>query len=61
MSNVRDITLIFFVTYLSPQKPKACAAKLNFGWVFSKVCPLKSGCHVRRALGHPRFIFSLTF
>ena len=30
MSHARDTTLTLFVTYLSPLKPKACAAKIEF-------------------------------
>ena len=29
MAHARETTLTFFVTYLSPLKPKACAAKID--------------------------------
>ena len=41
MSRARETTLTFFVTYLSPLKPKACAAKNDFWMGFSKIRPLK--------------------
>ena len=41
MSRVREITLIFFVTYLPPLKPRLLQPKLNFGRVFLKICLLK--------------------
>ena len=41
MSRVRVITLIFFVTYLPPLKPKACAAKIEFWMGFSQSVLLK--------------------
>ena len=61
MSRVSEAILTFFVIYLSPLKPKAFAAKIDFWTGFSKTCPIKQPCHGRRALGLPRFTFSLTF
>ena len=36
MPCIRETALTFSVRYLSPLKPKACAAKLNFGRIFQK-------------------------
>ena len=51
MSRVREVTLIFFVTYLSLLKPKAYAAKILDG--FFKNLSFKIGMSWPAGIGSP--------
>ena len=56
MSGVRELSLIFFVTFLSLLKPKACAAKIEF-WTgfffFFKNLSFKVGMSWLAGIGSP--------
>ena len=63
MSHARETTLTFFVMYISPLKPKACATKIDFLEGFYKNLSFKTAMS-RWALGvgcHPWFTFWLSF
>ena len=53
MSRVRETTLTFFVTYLSPLKPKACAAKFDFWTGFFKNLSFKIAMSRPAGVGSP--------
>ena len=62
MSSVREITLIFFVTYLSPLKPKAYAAKSEFStFFFFKNLSFKIGMSWPAGVGSPAVYLFIDF